>query len=97
MEPRISVRSGKISDKTKAHIKKACAKLGRFYDRVIDCEVILGEQKQGKEVEFILKVPHQILTASSVDENLFKAIDEVEKRVEAQLKKYHDKKVEHRS
>jgi ribosomal subunit interface protein len=96
MEPRISVRNGKVSDKTKEHIVKVCDKLNRFYDRIIDFEVVLGEQKQGKEVEFILKVPHQTLTASCVGENLYKALDEVEKRIEVQLKKYHDKQVEHR-
>ena len=97
MEPRISVRNGKVSDKTKEHIEKACAKLHRFYDRIIDCEVVLGVQKSGKEVEFIVKVPHQTLTASCMDENLYKAVDEAQKRVEGQLKKYHDKQATHRS
>ena len=97
MEPRISVRNGKVSDQTKELIVKVCAKLDRFCDRVIDFEVVVGGHKKGKEVEFILKVPHQTLTASCVGENLYRGVDEVEKRLETQLKKYRDKQIEYRS
>ena len=97
MEPRISVRNGKVSDLTKEHIVKVCGKLDRFFDRVIDFEVVVGKHKKGKEVEFILKVPHQTLTASYVGKNLYQGVDEVEKRIEKQLKKYHDKQIEYRS
>ena len=97
MEPRISVRNGKISDETKDHIRQVCAKLNKFYDRIIDLEIVVEETKRGNEVEFVAKVPNQTLTASAMAENLYKAVDEVEKRIESQLKKYHDKKVERRS
>ena len=96
MELRISVRSGKVSDQTKEHIESACAKLHRFYDRIIDCEVVVETEKAGKTVEFIVKVPQHTLTASYTDENLYRAIDETQSRVEAQLKKHHDKQVAHR-
>ena len=92
MDPRISVRSGKVSDDTKDHIRRVCTKLDKFFDRIIDCEVVVGQNKQGTEVEFVVKVPNQTLTATSVAENLYKAVDEVERRIEAQLRKYHDKK-----
>jgi ribosomal subunit interface protein len=96
MQPRISVRNAKVSDGTKEHINKACAKLLQIYDRIIDCEVVIDSNKVGTEVELIVKVPHQTLTASCCDENLYKALSEAQERVEAQLHKYHDKLVEHR-
>ena len=96
MQPKISVKNGKVSEKTKEYVEKACAKLDRFFDKIIDCEVVLEKQKQNKQVEFILKVPHQTLAASCTDENLYKAVDEAQNRVEAQLKKYHDRLVAHR-
>lgn len=100
MQPIISVRNpARISERTKGHIEKTCAKLGHFYDRIIDCEVVVEKQKLGTSVEFIVKVPQQILvaSASSEDENLFKAVDEARERIEVQLKKYRDKQVEHRA
>ena len=49
-------------------------------------------------MEIIVKVPNQTLVgkAESDDDNLFKSIDDAGDRVGTQLKKYHDKLVEHR-
>ncbi len=99
MQPIITARNAaRISGTTREHIEKACAKLTHFYDRIIECEVVIEKQKLGTGVEFIVKVPQQTLVASahSGDENLFKAIDEAYERVEVQVKKYHDKLVAHR-
>jgi putative sigma-54 modulation protein len=96
MQPRISVRKGDVSNDTKEHIGKACDKFDQYFDRIVDCEVVVGQNKQGHEVEFVVKVPHQTLTASSTDDNLYKAVDEVQGKIATQLKKYHDKLVAHR-
>ena len=53
MEPRISVRNGKVSDLTKEHIVKVCGKLDRFFDRVIDFEVVVGKHKKGAVLELV--------------------------------------------
>ena len=98
MQPIISVRNpAQISERTKEHIEKACAKLGHFYDRIVECQVVVEKQKLEIAVEFIVKVPQQTLVAraTTTEENLCKAVDEAYERVEAQLKKYHDKQVAH--
>ena len=41
MQPRISARHGKITEETKDHITKSCTKLEHYFDRILDCEVIL--------------------------------------------------------
>ena len=101
MPVRIDAKSAKLSEKTKDHIDKVCAKFSQFYDRIIDTEVILDtheKHKHANSVEIIVKVPNQTIvgTGETDDPNLFKAIDEAAGHVERQLKKYHDKKVEHR-
>ena len=101
MPVRIDAKSAKLSDKTKDHIEKVCAKFGQFYDRISDTEVIIDtheKHRHSNTVEIIVKVPNQTIvgTGETEDPNLFKAIDEAAERVERQLKKYHDKKVEHR-
>ena len=99
MAVRINSRHTKLSDKTKDHIEKACAKLDHFFAGIIDCEVVLKRRKKhGTAVEIIVKVPHQTLVgrAESEDDNLFKSIDDAGDRVGTQLKKYHDKLAEHR-
>ena len=99
MAVKINSRHGKLSDNTKEHIEKACAKLHQFFDRIIDCEVVIDtKKKHGTLVEIIVKVPNQTLVgkAESDDDNLFKSIDDAGDRVGTQLKKYHDKLVEDR-
>ena len=99
MPVRITARKTTVSDNTKDHIEEAYAKLEHFCDRIVDCEVVLEKgAKYGTSVEFIVKVPKQSLvgTAETDDDNLFRSIDEACSHVERQLKKYHDKTVEHR-
>jgi ribosomal subunit interface protein len=96
MQPRISVRHAKVSEETKEHINEACDKLTHFYDGILDCEVMVEKTKLGTGVELVVKVPHQTLTSSSCDENLFKALSQAQDRMEGQLKKYHDKTQAHR-
>ena len=99
MPVRITAKNTKVSDRTREHIENACARLCKFYDRIIDCEVVV--EKCGHHttaVEFKVKVPHQTLvaTATSEGDNLYRSIDEASEKVEAQVKKHHDKRVEHR-
>ena len=51
----------------------------------------MEKQKKGIQLEIVVKVLQQPLTASSVEENLYKAVDTAKERMETQRKKYHDK------
>ena len=99
MSVRISAKNSKLSDTSKEHIEKVCNKLSQFYDRIIDCEVVIERlKKHGHGVEIIVKVSQQTFvgSAETLDDSLFKAVDEARDKVETQLKRYHDKQVEHR-
>ena len=99
MPVRITVKNAKISDTTKERIEKAGEKLRQYYDRIVDCEVVVERSSRGHAVEVKLRIPQRTLVATAQtehEENLFKCIDEAHDRIEAQLKKFHDKMVEHR-
>jgi len=99
MPVRITARRTTVSETTKAHIEEAYAKLEHFCDRIVDCEVVLEKgTTHGTSVEVIVHVPKQTLigTAKTEDDNLFRSLDEAYSHVERQLKKYHDKTVDHR-
>jgi ribosomal subunit interface protein len=101
MAVRIDAKSTKLSESTKDHIEDACSKFTQFFERIIDIEVTLDTQEKHKHatsVEIIVKVPSQRIVGKgeSTENNLFKAIDDAAHRVETQLKRYHDKLVEHR-
>ena len=98
MALRISAKNSQLSDTSKEHIEKVCEKPRQFYDRILDCEVVIERMKKhGNGVEIIVKVPQQTFvgSAESSEDNLFKAIDEAKDKVETQLKRYHDKQVQH--
>ena len=95
MQPRISMRHGKISEETKTHIASSCNKLENYFDRIVDCEVILDKEKHINKVEIIVKVPHRTFAATGAADNLYKALAEAESKIESQLKKHHDKLVSH--
>ena len=95
MQPRISMRHGKISEETKAHIANSCTKLEHYFDRIVDCEVVLDKERHDDKVEIIVKVPQRTFAATGAADNLYKALAEAESKIESQLKKHHDKLVSH--
>ena len=95
MQPRISARHTKITEETKDHIIRSCTKLEQYFDRILDCEVILDKEKHNDKVEIIVKVPQHTFTATAEADNLYKALAEAEAKVESQLKKHHDRLVSH--
>ena len=99
MPVRITAKNTKVSDRVREHIENAYDHLHKYYDRIIDCEVVV--EKSGHRaitVEFKVKVPQHTLvaTATSEGDNLYKAVDEASDKVEVQVKKHHDRQVEHR-
>ena len=95
MQPRISARHGKITEVTKEHIIESCSKLDQYFDGIIDCEVVADKEKRGDKVEIIVTVPQHTFTATGKGDNLYIALAEAESKVEAQLKKHHDKIFSH--
>ena len=101
MPIRIDAKNNRLSESTKAHVEQACAKFAQFCDRIVNTEVVIDTNERHKNadaVEIIVTVPNQVIVGKgeTSDGNLFRAIDEAAQRVEAQLKRYHDKLVDHR-
>ena len=65
MNIQVTGRHFQVSERLRAHIEKEAAKLERFFDRIIDCEVFIGMERQMKEVEVIVKVRAHTLKATS--------------------------------
>lgn len=91
MKVQIVGRHFSVSDRLRSHIEKEAAKLERFFDRIIDCQVFIGAERQMKEVEVILNVRAHTLKATSGGTSVYQAVDESMGRVEVQLKKLRGK------
>ena len=91
MKVHVTGRHFEVSERLRAHIEKEAARLERFFDRIIDCEVLIGTERQMKEVEVIVKAPGHTLKATSAGSSVYRATDEAMARAKSQLKKLQGK------
>jgi putative sigma-54 modulation protein len=89
---------------TRKYVKKKIGALDRYLSRharkTVYVEVKLKEVNRANgnkyECDVILKVPDATMTAKDSTLNMLAAIDIVEEKLRAQLKKYHDEHTDHR-
>ncbi len=91
MKMRITSRHDKLSPKIKDYIEEKITKLDRFYDRIIDCEVIVDSEKLKQVIEMNVKVYSTVLHVTTKDADITKAIDLCVDKLEIQLKKFKEK------
>jgi putative sigma-54 modulation protein len=91
MQVTIQGRGINVRDELKAYIEKELTRLEKFFDRIVDADVVLDGKLHQKEVSIKIKVPDQILVGSGIADKFEVAVeDSVDKLVE-QLKKYKAK------
>jgi len=91
----ITARKFTLNDDLREYVEKEVSHLDRFYDGVIDADVVLGWEKRTRFVEITLKVNGVVLVAHDRSERMEKSIDSVVEKLERQLKKYKEKKHEY--
>lgn len=91
MKMRITSRHDKLSPNVKEYLEEKLARLDRYYDRIIDCEVITDTEKNRNVIELNVKVYSKVLNVKTKDEDVTKAIDLCVDKLETQLKKFKEK------
>jgi putative sigma-54 modulation protein len=91
MKVRITSRHQKLSPKLKEYVEEKIDRMSRYFDRIIDCEVILTREKLHQIVEVNVKVFRTVLHVRAQDADATKAIDECMDKLEVQVKKFKDK------
>lgn len=90
-------------DATKKYVTKKIGRLDRYLPRharkSVKCEIIIDEVNRPKgnkyEVEVVLHAPDKVFTAKDSTLNALAAVDIVEAKLAAQLKKYKQSVVPH--
>jgi len=99
MAVRITGHHVDMTEQLKNYIEKEITRLDKFFDGIIDTEVILRQDTKHnhlKEAEIIVKVYEHKLTAKATDSDVLKAFDKSLTKVERQLIKFKDKLKSHR-
>ena len=86
-----TARHFKPSDRLKVHATTQVEKLTRYYDGILEIEIILDYIKQQQVAELIAKVFGTRLAVVEKSEDMYKSIDLAVDKMENKLKKYKGK------
>ncbi|MEJ2635108.1 MAG: ribosome-associated translation inhibitor RaiA [Calditrichia bacterium] len=88
----ITARHFKLKDELKDYVEEKVLKLDRYYDGIVDLEVILGWEKLTRYTEFRINVHSKQIIIKEVSDEIRKSFDAALNRAERQLKKYKEKR-----
>ncbi|RKY89046.1 ribosome-associated translation inhibitor RaiA [candidate division KSB1 bacterium] len=91
MRINFTARHYKAPERLKLYAENEVKKLKKYWDGIIDCEVILDYIKDMQVAEIRIKVYNNMLVATSSSNDIFKSIDDAVIKMERQLKKYKTK------
>lgn len=91
MRINITARHFKLSDTLKEFIEKEVWRFKKYYDGIIDVEVIIDAEKKFRIIEIKIKVYGTTLTAHQSAEEIQLGVRETVDKLERQLIKYKSK------
>jgi len=91
MRLNITARRFKLSEELKEFTQTEAFRLKKYYDGIIDTEVILGWEKKTRSAEIKIAVFGTVLTAKEQSDDMKIAIRQAVDKLERQLIKYKDK------
>ncbi|MBS1261241.1 MAG: Ribosome hibernation promotion factor [Calditrichaeota bacterium] len=80
-----------LRDGLKAHIEKEVSKLHRFYDRLMEADVVLEGKLHQKAAKIRLQLPRETLVASDTTESFETSVDSAVNKLTEQLKRHKEK------
>jgi len=91
MQIRTTARHFDLTEDLKNHSQKEIERLGRYFNHIIDCHLILDQEKNRITAELKTKVYGTILSSKYRSYDLYDSIEKVVGKMETQLKRYKAK------
>ena len=88
MRIKITARHFKLNDELRKYAENEVYRLKKYYEPIIDCDIILGWQKKLRNAEINIAVYGTTLTAREQTTDMKKSIDRAVDKLERQVKKY---------
>lgn len=95
MKMKFTARHFKAPERLKIYIEKKVKKLDKFYDGIIETEVICDWQKVDQIVELRTKVYGTTLIIKEKSDDMYQSVDMAVDKLENQMKKYKTKLHKH--
>jgi putative sigma-54 modulation protein len=97
MEIQITSRHSKASRSLQDTITDELEKVGKFYDKITSCHVILDSEHVDKVAEITMSVLGKQVVATAKADNIGKAFDDALAKIGRQLKKMNEKVKNHKA
>jgi len=94
MRVTFTARHFRPSDRLKDVAKEEVERLQKYYDGILDCEIILDYVKQQQIAEIVIKVYGTKLAVVEKSEDMYKSINLAVDKLERKLKRYKGKRRE---
>lgn len=98
MNTRFTARHFNASERLQEHAVTAVEKLQKFYDGILDCDIILQphpDPVNSQRAELNIKVAKELLTATENAPTYEQALSNAIDNMKRQLKRYKSKRFEH--
>jgi putative sigma-54 modulation protein len=94
MHLKITARHFDLSDDLKDFANKETAKLSKYFNNIMDGNLVLELEKSRVSAELSLKVHGTTLNTNANDFDMYNAVEKSVSKMESRLKKYKDKLTE---
>lgn len=84
-----------VTDALRAYLEEKCERLERHFDRIIAIQVVLQVEKLKQKAEATLHVAGREVVANAEHEDMYAAIDLLVDKLDRQLIKHKEKKLDH--
>lgn len=88
MQVKVTARHFKLSEELKEYAENEIQKLTKYYDDIIDSEIIMWWENKDRIAEVNLSVYNKIISVHKRSDNMVKSIDMCIHKLKRQLKKY---------
>ena len=91
MRINFTARHYEPSKRLKDYAENEVQRLTKYYDGIIDCDIILDYQKDIQIAQVSINVHGTRLNVTEKTEDIYKSIDKAVEKLERQLKRYKEK------
>ena len=92
MRINITARKFKLNDDLRVYTEEEVMRIKKYYEDIIDVEVILAWEKKDRLAEINIQVNGKMLTAHERSEEMKKSIALAVDKLERQIRKYKDRR-----
>ncbi len=93
---KITAKNFELTDTLKDYVEKRLANLDRYFDGVMNSEVIFYEQRGRYTGELIVRAKGKTMKAQTSDKDILKVVDDLKEIITKELRRYKEKLKNHR-